>query len=194
MTTFCAAAYADDAKDALVAAEKAAKDAPAYRMKVNSTDPSTKVTTAMTIEIVNPDTMHLKSEAGGQPQMEVYSDGQKVFMSQAGGELREAPKQIGDMMKQTRDQFSGGALAKLAQNAKMVGHETVGGTPTSVYTFDVDLMGMHTSIKEWVSDKDHRPLKTESTTKGNVAGQEVNQNTAATYEYDSSIKVTMPKS
>ncbi len=192
-TTFCATVRADDAKDALVAAEKAAKDTPAYRMKVTSTDPAKKVDTVMTVEVVNPDTMHLKSEMGGQPQMEVYSDGQKVFMSQAGGAMQEAPAQIGAMMKQTRDQLSGGAMTKLAQNAKLVGHETVGGVPASVYTFDVDMMGMHVTSKEWVSDKDHRPLKVESVTKGSVAGQDVNQNTTATYEYDPSIKVVMPK-
>ena len=52
---------------------------------------------------------------------------------------------------------------------------------------------MHTSTKEWVSDKDHRPIKSESVTKGNVAGRDVNQNVTATYDYDPSIKVTMPK-
>ena len=81
----------------------------------------------------------------------------------------------------------------MAQNVKFVGHDTGGGTPVSVYTFDADMMGMHTAAKEWVSDKDHRPLKSESTTTGNVAGQDVNQVTSATYEYDPSIKVTMPK-
>ncbi len=193
VTTFCAAARADDAKDALVAAEKAAKDAPAYRLKVTSTDPTTKVAAAMTIEIVNPETMHLKSESGGQSQMEVYSDGQKVFMSHAGSPMQEAPPQVAAMMKQMKDQVSGDAMSKLAQNAKFVGHETVGGTPASVYTFEADMMGMHMASKEWVSDKDHRPIKVESVTKGSVANQEVNQNTTATYEFDPSIKVVMPQ-
>ena len=192
VSALCITARADD-KDALVAAEKAAKDAPAYRMKVDSTDPTTKMATAILIEIVNPDTVHMKSEVGGQTQMEMYTDGQKVFMSQGGGQMQEAPPQVSQVMKQTKDQFSGGAVAKLAQNVKLVGHETVGGTPASVYTFDADMMGMHTTTKEWVSDKDHRPLKSESTTKGNVAGQEVNQNVTATYDYDPAIKVTMPK-
>ena len=107
--------------------------------------------------------------------------------------MQEAPPQVGAMMKQMRDQVSGDAMAKLAQNAKMVGHETVGGTPASVYTFNADMMGMHMESKEWVSDKDHRPLKVESVTKGSVANQEVNQNTTVTYEFDPAIKVTMPQ-
>ena len=193
MTTFCATVRADDAKDALVAAEKAAKEAPAYRMKVTSTDPTTKAVTAMTVEVVNPESMHLKSEVGGQPQMEVYTDGKKVFMSQAGSPMKEAPPQVGAMMKQMKEQVSGDAMSKLAQNAKIVGHETVGGVPASVYTFDADMMGMHMESKEWVSDKDHRPIKVESTTKGKVANQDVNQNTTVTYDFDPSIKVTMPQ-
>ena len=192
VTTFCTVARADEAKDALVAAEKAAKDAPAYRLKVISSDPTTKVNTEMTLEIVNPDTMHLKSESGGQTQMEVYSDGTKVFMSHAGSPMQEAPPQVAAMMKQMKDQVAGGAMSKLVQNAKFVGHETVGGTPASVYTFEADMMGMHMASKEWVSDKDHRPIKAESVTKGSVANQEVNQNTTTTYEFDPSIKVTMP--
>ena len=193
VTLFCAAARADDAKDALVAAEKAAHDAPAYRMKVTSTDPTTKAVTTMTVEIVNPESMHLKSEGGGQPQMEVYSDGTKVFISRAGGPMQPAPAQLGAMMKQMRDQVSGSAMSKLAQNAKVVGHETVGGAPASVYTFDADVMGMHMVSKEWISDKDHRPLKVESETKGTVANQAINQNTTVSFEYDPSLKITMPQ-
>ena len=50
---------------ALVAAAKAAQDAPAYRMKVTSTDPAEQAVTAMTLEVVKPDSVHMKSEAGG---------------------------------------------------------------------------------------------------------------------------------
>ena len=195
----CTTARADDATAALVAAAKAAQDAPAYRMKVTSTDPTGKQTTAMTLEVVNPDSVHMKSEAGGLTQMELVTDGTKVFMSQGGGKLTEAPAQMGAMIKQARAQFSGDAVAKMAHNVKLTGHETVNGVAASVYTFDTDMMGLHSVSKEWISDKDHRPLKMEGETKGQVQtggapGQTVDQKTSAVYEYDPSIKVTLPTS
>ena len=184
---------------AVVAAAKAAQDAPAYRMKITSTDPTGTAATAMTMEIVNPESVHMKSESGGKVVMELITDGKKVFMSQGGGKLTEAPAQMASIMKQAREQFSGDAVAKMAHNAKLAGHETVNGVAASVYTFDTDMMGLHSESKEWISDKDHRPIKMEGETKGSMqtgaaGGQEVDQKTTATFEYDPSIKITLPAS
>ncbi len=197
----CTAAYADDATDAIVAAAKAAQDAPAYRMKVSSTDPTGAMSTNMTLEIVNPESVHMKQEMGGKTMMELVTDGTKVFMSQGGGPLTAAPAQMGSIMKQARAQFSGDAVAKMAHDVKMTGHETVNGVPATIYSFNSDMMGLHSESKEWISDKDHRPLKIEGMTKGTVqtggaagAGQAVNQKTTAVYEYDPSIKITLPAS
>ncbi len=195
---FCATAFADDATDALVAAAKAAQDAPAYRMKLTSADATGTQNTTMTLEVVNPDGVHMKSE-GGAMTMELITDGKKVFMSQGGGPLTEAPAQMGAIMKQARAQFSGDAVAKMAKNAKLTGHETVNGVPASVYTYDTDMMGMHSTSKEWISDKDHRPLKVEGETKGTMPaagqpGKTVDQKTSVTFEYDPSIKITLPAS
>ena len=197
----CTGAYADEATDAIVAAAKAAQDAPAYRMKVTSTDATGAQSTNMTLEIVNPESVHMKSEAGGKTQMELITDGKKVFMSQGGSPMMEAPAQMGAIMKQARAQFSGDAIAKMAHDAKMAGHETVNGVPATIYTFTSDMMGLHSESKEWISDADHRPLKIEGMTKGTVqsggttgAGQSVNQKTSAVYEYDPAIKITLPAS
>lgn len=196
----CVTAFADEGTDALVAAGKAVTDAPAVRLKATSTGaPGGLPATVMTLEIVNPDGMHMKSEAGGAVQMELVTDGKKVFMSQGGGKLTEAPAQMAAMMKQARAQFSGDAVAKMAHNVKLVGHETVDGVAASVYTYDTDMMGLHSVSKEWISDKDHRPLKVEGETKGNLQtggqpGQAVDMKTLATFEYDPSIKVTLPAS
>ena len=102
-------------------------------------------------------------------------------------------------MKQAREQFSGDAVAKMAHNAKLAGHETLNGIAASVYTFDTDMMGLHSESKEWISDKDHRPIKMEGETKGSMqtgaaGGQAVDQKTTATFEYDPSIKITLPAS
>ena len=196
----CTAVYADDATDAVVAAAKAAQDAPAYRMKVSSTDPTGAMATAMTLEIVNPDSVHMKSESGGMTQMELITDGKKTFMSQGGGKLTEAPAQMAAVMKQARAQFSGDAVAKMAHDVKVTGHETVNGVPATIYSFNSDMMGMHSESKEWISDKDHRPLKIEGETKGSMPGaagqpgRSIDQKTTAIYEYDPSIKITLPAS
>ena len=90
----CPTVHADDALNAVVAAAKAAQDAPAYRMKITSTDPTGAAATAMTMEIVNPESVHMKSESGGKVVMELITDGKKVFMSQGGSKLVEAPVQM----------------------------------------------------------------------------------------------------
>lgn len=191
------AAFADPGTDALVAAAKAAEDAPAYRMNVTSTDPASGKPTVMTLEIVKPESIHMKSEAGGQ--IELITDGKRVFMSQGGGKLMEAPAQMGAVIKQARQQFSGEAVARMAHDVKLVGHEAVNGVPASVYTFNSDVMGLHSESKEWISDKDHRPLKLEGTTKGQLqaGGQTspaMDAKSTATFEYDPTIKITLPAS
>ena len=73
----------------------------------------------------------------------------------------------------------------------------MGGVPASVYSFSSDAMGMHSTTKLWVSDKDHRPLKAEGETKGQMqtgapGGQEVDRQMAITFDYDPNIKITLP--
>ncbi len=186
---------ADD-KASLAEAQRAQNDAPAYRMKAVSTDVNTKEATVITLESVKPDLLHMKTEAGGKTQMEIVSDGKKAFMSQGGAELTEAPPQVAAMIGQARQQSSLDAMTKLAQDVKITGHEAVNGVPASVYTFSTDMMGLHSASKLWVSDKDHRPLKGESTTQGELKmgeqSKKMDQQTSITFDYDPSIKIALP--
>ncbi len=192
LTLFATCAFAEDPMEAIKQATRAQADAPAYRMKIVSTDPATKQGATITMENVNPDKMHMKMEASGQTTMEIVSDGQKTFMAQGGGKMTEAPAQMGAMIVESRKQQSLDAITKLAKDVKLVGHESISGTPTSVYTFSADMMGMHSTTKLWISDKDHRPLKAEGESKGDQGGQQIDQQMTITFEYDPSIKVTLP--
>ena len=183
--------------DALAAAAKAWESTPARRMIVTSVDAGKNETSVITMETVNPDSMHMKSESGGMTQIEVITDGNRVFMSHGGGKLTEAPAQMAAMMKQTRAQFSGDAMVKMAHNVKLAGHETINGVPASIYSFDSDMMGVHSDSREWISDSDHRPLKMEGTVTGNAKtggkpGTGLDRKTSAVFEYDPSIKITLP--
>ena len=192
VATFATCAFADDPVEAIKQATKAQNDAPAYRMKIVATDPETKQVNTITMENVNPDKMHMKMENGGTTQMEIISDGQKTYMAQGGAPMKEAPAQVGQMIVQSRKMNSLDAITKMAKDVKFTGHETVAGVPASTYSFASDMMGMHSTTKLWVSDKDHRPLKAEGETKGDQGGQAVDQQMVITFEYDPSIKITAP--
>ena len=185
-----------DPKDDVAAAMKAQNDAPAYRMKMVSTDNNTKAVTTITLESVAPDSMHLKTE-GGPQQMEVITDGKRTLMSQGSGGLQEAPAQMGAMIGQARKSATMETMIKSAKDVKVAGHEAVNGVPATIYTFDTDMMGLHSANKLWVSDKDHRPLKSEGEAKGEMSmggqpGQKVDQMVSIAYDYDPSIKIVLP--
>ena len=190
-----ATAFADP-KDEVAAAIKAQNDAPAYRMKMVSTDNNTKAVTTITLESVGTDSLHLKTE-GGPQQMEVITDGKRTLMSQGGGALQEAPAGMGAMIGQARKSVAMDQMIKSAKDVKVVGHDALNGVPATEYTFDTDMMGLHSTNKLWVSDKDHRPLKSEGEAKGEMAmggqpGTKVDQSVGITYDYDPSIKIELP--
>ena len=185
-----------DPKDDVAAAMKAQNDAPAYRMKMVSTDNNTKAVTTITLEAVGTDSLHLKTE-GGPQQMEVITDGKRTMMSQGGGALQEAPAGMGAMIGQARKSVAMDQMIKAAKDIKVVGHDPLNGVPATEYTFDTDMMGLHSTNKLWVSDKDHRPLKSEGVAKGEMSmggqpGQKVDQSVSIAYDYDSSIKIELP--
>ena len=190
-----ATAFADP-KDDVAAAMKAQNDAPAYRMKMVSTDNNTKAATTITLESVSPDSLHLKTE-GGPQSMEVITDGKRTMMSQGGGALQEAPPQMGAMIGQARKSVAMDQMIKAAKDVKVVGHDPLNGVAATEYTFDTDMMGLHGTNKLWVADKDHRPLKSEGAAKGEMSmggqpGQKVDQTVSITYDYDPSIKIELP--
>ena len=185
-----------DPKDDLAAAMKAQNDAPAYRMKMTSTDNNTKAVTTITLESVGTESLHLKTEGGPQP-MEVITDGKRTMMSQGGGPLQEAPPQFGAMIGQARKSVAIDQAIKSAKDVKVVGHDPLNGVPATEYSFDTDMMGLHATNELWVSDKDHRPLKSEGQAKGEVSmggqpAQKMDQTISISYDYDPSIKIELP--
>lgn len=193
------AAQDDGAKAAVLASQKALHEAKAYRIRTTATDLDSKRVTAMTVEIVNPDSLRMHMEEGGQVKMELVTDGRKAFMRRgAEGDFVEAPPTVAGMVANAR-RLSAMEAIQTASNVKMVGREDIGGTAASVYTFEVEIMGMRSTSKLWVSDKDHLPLKREGESHGEVKlgaepGQKTNRSSTSTYDYDPSIKVTLPTS
>ena len=192
VVTFAAGAFAQDPMDALKQSTQSLNDVPAYRMKIVSSNPTTKQTSTITMEKVNPDKMHMKME--GPMAMELITDGHKTFMAQGGAPMTEAPAQMAQMIVEANKTNSIDMVTKMAKDVKLTGHETLGGVPASVYTFSSDMMGLHATNKMWISDKDHHPLKTEGEAKGSAGGQTVDQQTVVTFDYDPNIKITLPAS
>ena len=154
-------------KDDLAAVMKAQSDAPAFRAKVVT--------------------------AGNG----MYSDGQKTLMKQGEGAFQEAPPQMAAMLTQNSQEAMMQQAMQAAKNVKVSGHEPINGNPATVYSYDADMGGMQSSNKLWVSDKDHRPVKSESDVHGSVAAgaagnTDISMKVTSTFEYDPSIKVVMP--
>lgn len=185
-----------DTKDDLAAVMKAQNDAPAYRAKVATSGGPAGANMTITMEKVKPNQMHVKTE-GGPVAMEIYSDGQKTLMRQGEGAFQEAPAQMAAMLTQNSQEAMMQQAIQASKNVKVDGHDTVNGVAATVYSYDADMNGMQSSNKLWVSDKEHRPIKSESTVHGSVpaagaAGQDINMKVTSTFDYDPSIKVVMP--
>lgn len=178
--------------EALVNAQKTQLDAPAFRMKMASTDNETK-TSGMTIELVKPDLLYWKSEENGQVTVEMWSDGKKAYMRQGPtGEIQTAAMEISSLVTQALQVNPLETLVTKAHDLKFVEHEEVNGVATSVYSFKSLLMNMDSSVKLWVSDSDHRPIKSEIETHRELKAAPVHKKTIITYDYDPSIKIVVP--
>jgi outer membrane lipoprotein-sorting protein len=194
-TSFISTALAEgDVMEALKKAEQAQLDAPAFRMKMVSTDLTSNKTSAVTVEQVKPDLLYWRSEDNGQVTVEMWSDGKKPYMRQGpAGEIHPAPMDVNSLVTQARQVNPLETLITKAREPKLVGHEEVNGVPASVYTFKSLLTGMDSSVKLWISDADSRPLKTDTETQRELKGAPVHKKTVTTYEYDSSIKIVVPQ-
>ena len=190
---FISAAQAgDDPMEALKKAQKAQLDAPASRMKVVTTDDNNKTST-VTIELVNPDMLHWTTENDGQVAMEMWADGKKTYMRQGpGGEIHESPINISSLITQARQSNTLETLVAAAQDLKLAGHENVNGAPASIYTFKSTAMGLDSSVKLWVSDRDNLPLKSEADIHRELKGHTTSKKSVTTFEYGPSIKIVVP--
>jgi hypothetical protein len=196
---FALTASGDEAQDVFKKAQQATLAAPAMRMTADTVDHTKNKTTHMVIEIVNPAQMHSIITVDGKVTNEIISDGQKTFIRQGDGEFRPMPGNVGQMLMNARKSTSLEATAEMATGIKLVGHEDVNGTPASVYEFQTNTMGLTGMSKVWISDKDNLPLKsvrhTEGETKvGAGPGVKVDRDATLTFDYDPSIKITLPGS
>jgi hypothetical protein len=125
--------------------------------------------------------------------MEMWADGSKTFMRQGpGGEIHESPIDLNSLMTQARQSNILETLVAAAQDLKIAGHESVNGTPASIYTFKSTAMGLDSSVKLWVSDADNLPLKSEADTRRELKGHTTSKKSVTTFEYGPSIKIVVP--
>ena len=182
----------DDPMEALKNAQKGHVEAPAFRMKMVSTEANDK-SSGMTVELVKPDLLYWKSEENGQVTVEMWSDGKKTYMRQGPtGEIKPSPMEVSSLVTQARQVDPLGTLIEKARELKFVGHEEVKGVPASAYTFKSVLMNMDSAVKLWISDTNPRPLKSEIETHRELKGAPVHKKTVVTYEYDPSMKIVVP--
>ncbi len=187
----------DDGREALRRSAEALKAVPAYRVRITDADPGAAQGIDVRMEVVNPDRLHITAWEGGG-MVEVFSDGRRTLSRDgSSGKFAQAPASVGALVAMARQASSLDLILQMAGNVRLTGRESVGGSPASVYVFDALVMGMHASGKVWIADDSQRPLKAEGEVNGEVkfgarAGRRVHKHSVAVYEYDPSIKITMP--
>lgn len=187
----------EDGREVLRRSAEALKNVPAYRVTITDANTADERGIGVRMEVVNPDLFHIVAEEDGGTT-EVFSDGKRTLSRDgSSGKFAQAPASVGALVAMARQASSLGLLLQMADNVRFVGRETVNGQPASVYAFDALVMGMRASGKIWVADNGQKPLKAEGEVNGEVrfghrAGRRVHKHSVAVYEYDPSIKVTMP--
>ncbi len=197
---FATGAMADDTPGLLEQAQQALLHVPAVRMTVDSVDHTKNRTVHTVVEIVNPNQLHSTTTIDGKLTNEVISDGHKTVMRHDDGPFQPMLDNAAEMVMNARKSVAGEGLALMAANVKLLGHEDVNGTPATVYTFNTNTLGLTSTSKVWLADKDHLPLKAERHTQGETKlaggspGVKVDRDGTVIYEYDPAIKITLPAS
>ena len=184
----------DDGREALRQSVEAMRQAPAYRATV--VDPGS-ATAELSMEVVNPNLLHVRTGMG----TEIYSDGKTILSRDgASGPFTPAHGNVAAQVALARQMATPDVLLAMATGVRFVGRETVKGAPASVYAVDASVMGMRANARVWVADADHRPLRLDGEVDGEAkrggsrAGRRIHRSATVTYEYDPTIRVTMPGS
>jgi len=178
--------------EALKKAQKGQVEAPAYRMKMVSTESNDKTNT-MTVELVKPDSLYWKTEDNGQVTVEMWSDGKKTYIRQGpAGVVQPSTMEVSSLLTQAGQVNPLPTLITGAQDLKIVGHDELNGAGASVYTFKSTLVNTDSSVKLWISDVDHLPLKSEVDMHRELKAASVHKKIVITYEYGPSIKIVVP--
>src|SRR3954454_6140006 len=151
-----------DAKAVLLKALKSAQKAGPYRTTTMVESASGSIT--ITGEIIPPDRVHLSSNFGGQSS-ETTIIGSRLW-TKVGTTWTESPSS--PQITQTLDQFAKDpeSLGVTIANVKLVGQDTVNGTPALVYSYDssfgqgADAYTPNAQI--WIGVANGLPLKQES--------------------------------
>ncbi len=180
---------------------QALDDAPAYRMTSTTTKLDNGDTDVRMVEFVKPKAVHLRGESKGKVTNEMFSDGAKTYaLIKSTGAFAELPKDIGDNLAEMAHLVTPmQELLSVTPSVNLVGHEEIAGKAISVYTREEeDVLKLHTTAKLWISEQDHRLLKIEAETHGNLKtkshpeGRAISNRWTVSYEYDPSIKIVLP--
>ena len=194
-------ARAADGSTLLQQVLQALDDAPAYRMTSTTTKLDNGDTDVRMVEFVKPKAVHLRGESKGRVTNEMFSNGVKTYvLIRSTGEFEELPKDTGDNLAEMAHSVTPmQELLSVTPSVNLVGHEEIAGKSVSVYTCEEeDGLKLHTTAKLWISDQDHRLLKIEAETHGNLKtkshpeGRAINNGWTVSYEYDPSIKIVLP--
>lgn len=113
-----------------------------YRMDVTVTQDE-KVTSTMNYEIVKPDKIHAVIDSDGTVIEEIII-GSKTYMKM-GDTWTEFPLDVSSLMEQGFDLYRDNI-----KNAKLVGPDTIDGTPMMVFEYTYELNGTEYTSKMWV--------------------------------------------
>lgn len=190
-------------------------DAPFSRVTTVVTDRNSKAETErMVVEREKPDKVHFTTVKGGEAGTEMISDGQRSLMRDGPDEpWKKSPINVSALMNAGMSNLAADALKEEHGHLKLIGPDEVNGISAQVYELSTD----EGKSKIWLATDNSRPLKAErdyegpgaipklkKTAKGQFdiaalrdqlkAAQSKKQlHSVTSFEYDPSIKVTMPQ-
>ncbi len=178
------AAQDNAARDAVLKAMQAQRNAKAYRVHMTLNDGRIQ----NVLEYVAPDRFHLISSSG----TETIIIGDKTYQRDKNGTWASLPIDVGGIVAQFRNPKYLDQLARGLTEVQQLGTDTLSGAAMTIYTFKTDQkvgdIAVTSTDKLWVGVNDGLPHKQEI--QSHVGS--VSSNTVNTIEYDPGIKIDPP--
>jgi hypothetical protein len=152
-----------------------------YRMDVTVTQDET-VTSEMSYEVVNPDKIHVVINSDGTIIEEIII-GSKTYMK-LGETWSEFPLDVSSLMGMGFDMYQNNI-----KNAKLIGPDTIDGTPMMVFEFSYDLSGSEYTSKMWVGLLDGYIHRTEA---DSVVDDKPYHTVTRMYDFNQPITIEAP--
>ncbi len=187
-----------DGKEAIRQSLDALRNVPVFRVKMVATDLDTKKVSGNTVEMTQPGLTRMVVEADGQVQAEVISDGKTTYFRRGVvGKFELAPPAVGETIRTVRQMMIPDLAMQSITNVTMVGREKINGVAATIYSYDDDGLGTRATMKLWISDKDRLALRSETDVDGEIRlgasdAIKLHRHAVLTYDYDPSIKITLP--